>query len=1002
MNQVNFIRRGMLYLIASFMLLLYNTSYAQSTRSVTGKITNAAGEPLAGATVADKASGRSTVTNNQGAFTIQAAAGDVLVVSSVGYDAREMNVGSETNLSFSLAARPASMDEVVVVGYGSKRKRDVTGTVSSLNSEDIVRSKAPNAQEAMQGRLPGVDVKRSSGRPGSDMTVEIRGVNSISGNTQPLYVVDNIPVANINDINPADIERMDVLKDASSTAIFGSRGSNGVVIVTTKKGTAGRTRVTYDGYAGIVQAYNLPRMMNGQEFAAYAREYFNTKNGTTPDNQIFSATELANIAAGTYTDWTDIIRRNGLQTNHLISVTGGDSKTNTFLSAGYQDYQGAMKVEELKKYTLKVGIDKTLNDRFKVGASAYLTFSDNNPSSGEAFRSAYRLRPTGSAYNANGTPRFFAYETEAQITNPLFDFDNEIRRTQYIRMLPNVYGEWNIIKGLKFRSSFTPDITYQRGGYYRDTYTKARLGTQPSDGQYNTYHSFNYTLDNFATYNTQAGDHKFDITAGSTINYYQSDFNTTTVVGLPYRSLWYNLGSLTAVTINGTTIQPSTTITSGYAKSTWTSFLARGNYSYKNRYLLTLTGRYDAASVLATGNKWNFFPSVGAGWVVSDEDFLKDVSAINLLKLRISYGRSGNANINPYTTQVNVGQTYYDFNGVSANGFAPLGLGNKNLTWEKTSEYNAGLELNILQNRVNFQLDFYNRTTNGSILTQQIPASNGFLSVISNIGKIRNRGVELGINTTNIKTAAFSWATNLSFSRNKNEILDLYGNGKNDVGNSWFIGQPARVFYNYKIAGIWQTSEAANAAAYGQKPGQWKIQDTNGDKKITTDDRVVIGSNIPKWFGGLTNTFNLHGFDLSVTVYTRQGVTEFSQFLSKFVDDDQLRARFNALKRDYWTPSNPTNKYANLAIETDANRKLASEYIDASYTKISSITMGYNFSRTALAKAKISSLRVYATAYNPFIFTNFVGWDPETASLDTFGTQDFRTRTFLFGVNIGL
>lgn len=987
---------------------------AAADTTISGMVTNAeTNQPLEGVNVLVIFNGKNTATatDKRGQFMLELPQlTGKLMITSIGYEEQEIRLDGKTSFSIALKPMQKKLDEVVVIGYGTKKRRDLTGAVSTLDNTEITKSKATNAQEALQGRIAGVDVKRTSGRAGSDMTVEIRGVNTISGNSQPLYVVDGIPVSNINDINPADIDRMDILKDASSTAIYGSRGSNGVVIVTTKKGSSGATKITYDGYVGVVNAYNLPRMMNGPEFVDYVREYQRTKAtqaGQDPDvvasdDKIFSATELQNIANGTYTDWIDLIKRNGIQTNQLLTISGGDAKTNMYLSAGYQQYEGALKVANTKKYTLKVGVDKIINAKFKFGASIYAAFSDVNPSSGEVFRSAYRLRPTGSAYNTDGTRRFYAYDNEAQITNPLFEFDNELRRTQYIRLFPNIYSEWNILKNLKFRSSFTPDITYQRSGYYRDTYTKARLGTQPSDGQYATAHWFNYTLDNFLTWNQQTGDHKIDITAGNTINYSQYDYNTTTVVGLPYRSLWFNLGSLTAVTINGTTIQPSTTITSGYTKNTLASFLGRANYSFKDRYLLTITARTDGSSVLAEGNKWNFFPSVGAAWVASAEDFMQRYQFISLLKLRASYGKSGNANVGAYSTQVNVTQTQYDFNGVSANGFAPAGLGNKDLTWEKTNEFNAGLELSIFKNRIGVTLDYYNKITKGSILTQQIPATNGFNSVLNNIGSVKNSGIELGLNTTNIKTRQFTWTTNISYARNKNRILDLYGNKKDDVGNAWFIGQNVRVFYNYKVIGVWQTEEATKAASYGQKAGQWKIYDANDDGAITTADRVIVGSNIPKWFGGITNNFTYGNFDLSVTVYTRQGVTEFSQFLNKYVDDDQLRARFNALKRDYWTPTNPTNKYANLAIETDATRKQASQYIDGSYTKISNITLGYNVSKAAMAKVKISSLRVYATATNPFIFTDFVGWDPETASFDTFQLQDFKTRTFLLGVNIGL
>jgi len=982
---------------------------------ITGKVLDEKNETLIGVSVTIKGTTNGTITDVNGNFKLSVAStNDILVFKYIGYATVEIPASGALPLTVKMTADSKSLNEVVVLGYGTRKKSDVTGSVASLSSDEIVKSKAPNAQEAIQGRLPGVDVKRTSGKPGADMTIEIRGVNSIYGNTQPLYVVDGIPVSSINDINPSDIERMDVLKDASSTAIFGSRGANGVVIVTTKKGIRGQTKVNYDGYAGVVNAYNLPRVMNGPEFVDYAREFYSTLGAsvtpqvTYPDASIFSATELANIASGNYTDWVKLIKQNGLQSNHNLSITGGDEKTVYFMSAGYQNYQGSIKAEGTKKYTLKVGLDKNINDWFKVGASIYGTYADFNLGSGEVFRSAYRLRPTGSAYNADGSKRFFAYETEAQITNPLFDLENDLRVTQYLRMLPNLYAEVGILKGLKFRTSFTPDITFQRAGTYSDQFSKIGAGTKPNAATNSSNHIFNYTFDNVLTYNKTINDNnKFDLTAGSSLNYYQTDNNNISVSGLPYRSLWYNVGSATAVTINGTTVQPSTTVSSNYTKQTISSFFFRANYTFKNRYLLTMTGRADGNSIFADGHKWGFFPSAALGWIVSEEGFMKSISAINFLKFRFSYGRSGNAAVNtnyfyPYVTQSSVVTSFYDFNGATANGSGIVALANKDLTWEKTSEYNAGLELNVLKNRIGFTFDYYNKTAKGTLLPQQIPAANGFTTVVANIGSIRNSGIEVGLNTTNIKSGKFSWITNINYSHNKNQILDLFGNGANDVGNARFIGQKARVIYNYKVIGVWQTSEATQAATYGQKPGQYKIQDVNNDGKINADDRQILGSDIPDWFGGITNTFNYKQFDLGFTVYTRQGTVQQSTFLDQYLNGDQGRARFGAYQRSYWTATNPSNTWANNALETDPTRRTAATYQNSSYTKISNITLGFTLPKAAASKIKLNNLRLYATAYNPFVFTKFIGWDPETADLNSFGLQDFRTRTFIIGLNVTL
>jgi TonB-linked SusC/RagA family outer membrane protein len=1003
--------------------------------TVSGKVVDETNQTLIGVSVTVKGTSKGTITDINGNFKISVSSNnDILVFKYLGYATYETSVNVPQPMTIQLIADHKSLNEVVVIGYGTKKKSDITGSVVSLSSEDITNSKATNAQEAMQGRLPGVDVKRSSGRPGADFTIEIRGVNSISGSTQPLYVVDGIQVSNINDINPADIERMDVLKDASSTAIFGSRGANGVVIVTTKRGTKGGLKVSYDAYVGVVNAYNLPPMMDGPTFVAYDREFMNTQaaqaalvGGTTytpiTDAQIFSATELSNIASGTYADWYKLISRdNALQTNQNLSITGGDDKSTYFLSSGYQLYNGAVQVENTKKYNLKTGFDRIFNDHFKIGASVYTTYADINPGSAEVFRSAGRLRPTGSVYNTDGSLRFQPSEGESQIFNPLFEFNNELRQAQYIRILPNIFAELGFTKNLRFRTSFTPDLTFQRTGTYDDTFTKTNAGGKPSTATNGANHWVNYTWDNTVSYNKEIGIHRFDLLFGSSTEYHQYDFNSISVVGLPYRSLWYNVGNLASYTnpTTGAVTQPSTTVASGYTQQSIQSFFFRANYTIKNKYIFTVTGRADGNSIFAPGHQWGFFPSGAFAWIVSEEDFMKKIDFISSLKLRLSAGRSGNAAVNtvqpgnisgvtpaalylgPYVTQSTIASSVYDFNGANANGFNPANLADKNLSWEKTSEYNAGIDLELFKGRIALNVDYYNKTSNGTILQELIPYSNGFNSVVTNLGSINNKGIEVGLNTVNIRSKNFTWSTNYSFSYNKNTILDLFGTGKDDIGNARFIGQKARVVYAYKIIGVWQTSEAATAKTFGQYPGQYKIEDINNDGKIDANDRQVIGSDIPSWFGGITNTFKYHNFDLSATVYTRQGTLQQSAFLNQFLDGDQNRARFNAFNRSYWTPTNPSNTWANNAIETDGTRRLAAEYSNSSYVKVSNITLGYTFGKKLLSKTAIKSLRIYADAYNPFLWTKFIGWDPETADLSSGGAQDFRTRTLMLGVNITL
>lgn len=1018
-----------------FMLLFFvNYAFGQST--IKGTVTDSKGVVLFGVTVKVKGTNTATVTDVNGKFSLQASPGAVLVFSYIGYTTKEVTVGGENNFSVVLADGDQSLNEVVVVGYGTKKKTDLTGTVNSIDGNTIVNTKAEDATEALQGQLPGVDVKATSSKPGSGFSINIRGVNSINGSTQPLFVVDGAPVVNgIDDINPADIERIDVLKDASSTAIYGSRGANGVVLVTTKKGSKGATRITYDAYVGFVNAYNLPPMTTGPEFVAYARDFYNelaqasallnhqpAPTTPVPDSKIFSATELTNISKGTYTNWVNVIRQNGVQTNHNLNITGGDDKTAYYASVGYQYYGGATKDEFTQKYTLKVGLDKTMSI-FKFGASVNGIYGNIDPGSGEAFRSSYRLRPTGSGINADGTPRFYTYEGESQITNPVFDLANEVNSTQYIRTIPNVYVQADILKGLSFKSSMTPDINFQRVGSYDGQYTKTNDGTKPASGSNTHYSWFTYTFDNVLTYNKEIGKSKFDVTAGSSSDYYEYDYSNISVTGLPYESLWYNVGSTVPQVINGVTINPTTAVSSGYTKQTIQSYFARGNYTFNNRYLLTATIRTDGNSIFAPGHQWGYFPSAAFAWKITEEDFMKNISWISNLKLRLSTGRVGNAALSgylyPYVTQSTIGGTQYNFGSSNANGFSPSTLANKDLTWEKTTEYDAGIDLDVFKGRISTQIDYYNKTAHGLLGGEALPPEDGFGTVTANLGTVRNSGIEVSVTSTNIKSKDFTWTTNLNYSHNHNALLNIYGpgNNTNNVGQSQFIGYSLGLVYGYKIIGVWQQNQAAQAAVYGQIPGQYRVQDIttsglntgtptaanlNPDGIINSNDRQVLGTSIPDWFGGMTNTIKYKDFDFSVIVYTRQGTFEQSVFLTQELDGDQGRARFDAFERSYWTPTNASNTWANEARETDGSTRSISEFRNSSYTKISNMTLGYTVPKNAVQHIGLKSLRIYVDAYNPFVFTKFIGWDPENPNANSFGNADFRTRTFMLGVNVAL
>ena len=980
--------------------------FAQQT--VTGTISDQDGVPLPGVNVVIKGTNTGTSTDFDGNYSITADEDDTLVFSFVGFLNQEVKVGTSTSLDVSLELGSSELEEVVITGYGTSKKRDLTGAIAQIKTEVIQRANPVQAAASLQGQIAGVVVTKTAGKPGDAFDINIRGLNNFDNEkTRPLVVVDGILGANLNDINPVDIETIDVLKDASSTAVYGARGANGVVIITTKKGSSGRPSVSYNGYYGQKTQAQMPNMMTSKQFYELYKDEERFGRG-------FTAQELYNVENGITTDWLDLVTQDAVQQNHTISVSGGSDSTTYNFSAGKQLEEGLVTGNDYTRLSLNAGIESQVSDKFTVGFTAYLTENERNWGSHEAVRSAMRARPTATPFfndivNPNkrdtnfgpvGPYAFYMGINDSQVINPLVEIhpDNYQRQNRSNSLIANVYLEYEITPGLKFKTSYSGYNNNIREGEYRGTYTKSRKGSRSPIASTNQFKTSNYTIDNTLTYIAEFGKHSVNATALASIfeEYYEQI--GLAVEDLPYKSLWHSLGTGATVTNYGSNLE----------EYSIASYMGRINYGFDDKYLLTLTGRYDGASQLAEGNKWAFFPSAAIGWRLSEESFIQDLGVFNNLKLRVSYGEVGNnASISPYATQANIFQTFYDFDGTPSLGYTINALSNQGIVWERSKEINVGLDFSLSDLPISGTIEYYKRNTEDLILDDKVPNSTGFNNVLGNVGEIENSGIEVSLNSVNVSTGDFRWTSNLTFTANDDKVVKLAGGLTEDVGNARFVGESVRAYYTYKFEGIWQLGQEAAAAEFGQVPGQVRIRDLNGDKKINSEDRMIVGKGTPDWTAGLRNQLTYKNWDLSFFVYTRQGLMYSNAFLNGTFGDIASDRYNRSADLDYWTPDNPSNTYYNPVTGPGLNSKnerkggtsrVGLSYQMADFVRISDITMGYSLPKQILSELGVSRFRVYGQLQNPFVFTDFLTFDPEYNSGAY--NDDFPALTVLFGVNI--
>ena len=1027
-----------LFLTALFSLVTMN-GYAQG-KAVTGKIIDSTGEPVIGASVLVKGTSNGVISDIDGNFSLQGVANDaILQISFVGYKSQEISVAGKSKIDVTLVEDTEMLDEVVVVGYGVQKKSDVTGALASVSSEELNTKPVSNAFEALQGKAAGVDIT-SSQRPGELGDIRIRGNRSLNASNSPLYVVDGVPLnsGGIETINPRDIESIDILKDASSTAIYGSRGANGVILITTKRGKTGALTLNYSGSVTFESLVDKSPAMSASDYITWRRwAYYNSNPSSNPmgnqpnyekDQDYFSgdAAALANVNKGwvngtwdgskvTDTDWGGMVTQTGITHEHTLSASGGTENMQGFFSFGYLNNEGTQKGQEYERYNMAMSVDLQAKPWFKMGGSINAAWSVQDYGYSRTGQST-GSGPTDIYSAAKAIPRYTVPYDEngdiilnpgGSVTNVYTVVDewtksNDNRQT--FRALGSFYAQvdfgkiWQPLEGLSYKFAFGPDFRHYRKGIFIDSSSAVRAGGS-NYASWASERYFSWTLDNMITYNKTFGQHSIGVTLLQSASKYNKENGSMSEQNVLIPGfLWNNMG---LIDITSTKYQAS--MGTGLTESQLASYMARINYSFKDRYLLTVSGRYDGSSVLADGNKWDFFPSAALGWRLDQEDFMKDISWLNQLKLRFGVGTTGNAAVDPYGTLGVIGaywmpystgntmifvtnEPYYS----SSSNLMP----NKELGWEKTTQFNYGIDFSFLNGRIGGSMDIYHSHTSDLLMSMPIPTLSGYSAMMANIGQTKNFGVDLTLNFVPIQTKDFEWASDLNLAYQKDEIVEL-SNGKEDLLPNYFIGESIKVYYGIAADGLWQESDAEEMAKYnanGHKFEVGKVKPVDQDKNYVIDDkdRVILGNQNPRWTMGWSNTFSYKGIDLSIELYGR-----FKYMIS--TGGEGQYGMYNQREIDYWTPDNTGAEWQKPIYSTAGGDEYSSllGFKNASFIKVRNISLGYNFDKNICNKLGIVSLKVYAQGKNLgdlFSTVDFMDLDLGTT---------YYNRGFTFGIQVG-
>ena len=994
------------------------------------------GEPVAGATVQVKGTHKGTITNIEGRFTLNVTADDkIVVVSYVGMDKAEVPI--KRDMVIRLKSDSKEIDEVVVVAYGAQKKRNLTSSISSVKSEELLKAPVTSLEQAMQGKMSGVQITTATGAPGGAVVVNIRGTSSVSAGNEPLYVVDGLPVistdisqkggyqgnklSGIADINPNDIETIEVLKDASAAALYGSRASNGVVLITTKKGRAERTKVSLNSYIGVQDMWKKVEFLNASDYIDARNEAidnYNTSLSLSTDDATYKS-HVSAAYSGADTDWIDAITQTALQTSHQLSITGGNDKTQFFISGGWYYQEGLVKKTDYSRYNLRMNIGHQINKRVRFEANIGLSSSENSRSTGDnniysPWMNALQASPDYPIYTEDGSYT----NVNASLYNPLKLVNEQEQVTKKYRAIVNLKASVNILPGLYYRINLGGDYNIMHEtGYFPSTSEQGAT----SNGESSDYRGFTFTqlIEHTLDYSHEWGDLAFSALLG--YSYQKTKIDNASVTGINFLST-----SLRYIDSAGSIDSGSSSV-SKYALQ---SFFGRANLSYLDRYLLELSLRSDASSKFAKGNRVGYFPAASVGWRVSNEKFFPQIEAVNDFKIRASVGYTGNQEGIDYYEYHNVYSATAKYGGNPGLSFTST-KPNEDLKWEKTLQYGVGFDLSLFHKRLDLTFDWFRKDTKDLLLEHSINALSGYDSMTSNVGSITNKGFELSLTSHNM-TGKFQWDTTFNITYSTNEVTglakDTDGNDVSmEVGyyNILKVGEPMSAFYLIKALGIYQSEEEILAEPNGQelwdsgiRPGDVKYYDANGDGTINSEDRVICGTPFPKVFGSLVNTFNWKNFDLSIDLQYSLGNKIYAGWkegesgAANLGGDDNGYAILKSEWDDRWTTENPSTDVPRAVASGTAysNNTLegTTRYLeDADFLRIRNITLGYTLPSKLTRRAGIERCRFYATVSNLYTFTGYDGFDPEVVMFPndaTYRGYDAGStptpRSWVFGVNL--
>jgi len=1009
------------WVLTVFSLLFFLSTFAQ-TKSISGTVLDDMNQPLPGASVKAKSGSGSASTDVNGKFKLNVQANEqALVISFVGFNTQEVRIAGQTNVTVKMAADSKVLEDVVVIGYGTQRAEAVTGSVASIRGEAVRDVPAANISQALQGRLPGVEFSQTSSQPGAAMQIRIRGTRSLTASNDPLVVLDGIPFAgSIGDINPNDIKSIDILKDASATAIYGSRGANGVILVTTNKGTTGQAaKLSYNAFTGPKTLFSKFPMMNGPEFAALRKAAGQYTNSLDESDDVD-------------TDWQDLLYRTGIMMSHDVGVSGGTEQGSYNFNVGYLEDEGVVPTQQYRRFSLRGSLDQNVGKHFRVGFNTNNNFNITDGSNVGLY-GALSASPIANPYNEDGTwkrtirmPLDEQWSYNRDLVEDLKD--TWLSQTRAFGSYNTIYGEVKIpgVEGLKYRANVGLNYRQRNDGSFTGRGVTAVNATTPSTASISNSLTTDWTMENLLTYDRTFAE-KHQINAVGLYSLGESRFNRSATSARDIQNeafQFYNIGSAAGEI----TVRPEP---NDYRVSGLMSWMGRVMYSYDNRYMISATVRSDGSSRLAPGHKWHTYPAISVGWNVSKESFMESVPAITSLKLRAGYGQTSNQAVNEYATLGRLATRPYNFGDAYSTGFWASEAPNPELGWEYSETTNYGIDFGLFNNRLSGTVEYYKTNTTDLLMRLGLPATSGVESITANIGKTQNKGIELSLNGVILEDVnGWTWEAGVNVYANRNKIVSLASNQTQDRENWWFVGKPIDVIYDYEKVGLWQEGDPnRNILEPGGNVGMIKVKYTGEYKEDGTPVRAIgpddmqVMSIEPKFQGGFNTRVAYKGFDFSAVAAFKNGGILNSTLYSSSGYLNMLSGRRGNVKVDYWTPENTDAKYPKPGgIASGDNPRYGSTlgYFSASYLKIRTLSLGYNVSQNALKSIGVDRLRVYFTAQNPFVlfspYHKESGMDPETNSygnenaavaysqalrrLTTIGTNAPATRSYLLGVNL--